>query len=321
MLAEETCFGDATRVKRGKSDAIATKTLVELAHAQHIADFGVFVSLGTVKFTTVDHDLAVGKSREITKIGLGWHVACQGVGVSCNGSDDNHTGSSSVVVRRLLEVFQEQVCHEEVSQVVGSYRELKAIGSEARLLRSGQIDGSIAHESIESTPAGLEVGNKLSHRLEGSKINVHDGVGALGDVETLGSLLCLQEVTACHDHVPIARGGEGLGSVEAEAGRGTGDNGGGLLGGFIGGGDGGRGSRGGDGGQGTSERGGTSGLCRFLEGLGGRGGAERSGNESSGGFEGSLCLKRGVGAVCWEGGCHLHFVISDGYDGTVECIH
>lgn len=56
VLPEQACGGDATRVKGSKCDAgFLMITPVELLHCEHVADLAVFICLGAIKFSPINH--------------------------------------------------------------------------------------------------------------------------------------------------------------------------------------------------------------------------------------------------------------------------
>ena len=60
VLPEQACGGDAAWVKRSKRDTgFLVVAPVEFLHSEHVADLAVFICLGTIEFSTVDHGWSV----------------------------------------------------------------------------------------------------------------------------------------------------------------------------------------------------------------------------------------------------------------------
>lgn len=64
-------------------------TLLKIGTSRRIAHLGVLVGLGAIEIAAIDHgcDAAVDAGRQssqIPQVCLGWHIACQCVGVPCN---------------------------------------------------------------------------------------------------------------------------------------------------------------------------------------------------------------------------------------------
>lgn len=56
VLPEQACCSNATRVKGCKSDASFFMVApVELLHCEHVANFAVFVCLGAIEISSINH--------------------------------------------------------------------------------------------------------------------------------------------------------------------------------------------------------------------------------------------------------------------------
>lgn len=143
---------------------------------------GVLVRLGPVVLEPVHHRHVAGQARQVPEVGLGRHIARERVGVARDRADDD---AARLLVGRGLEVLQQQVGQQEVAQVVGADRQLKAVGRVRGLLGRGLVDGGIADERVQAAARGLEGGGKLADRLQGGQVQVHDAVAALGHADLL----------------------------------------------------------------------------------------------------------------------------------------
>mmetsp|Transcript_18536 Transcript_18536/g.55330 ORF Transcript_18536/g.55330 Transcript_18536/m.55330 type:complete len:333 (+) Transcript_18536:1201-2199(+) len=235
---------------------------VHLEDGEHVACLGVLVCLGAVKAAAVDHHVTVSNLAagvqpfEVAEVCLRRDLAGELRGVVRNGANDDHARLRARLAAMALHRRQQLVEHGEVRQVDHADRLLKAVlrderlGAHAvrrecsgarhveadtelcRVLEHRVVDGRIAEHTVEAgraTDRAGELAAQLLHRCEAAQVDLFNGVGSLGEFKRLRHTLHLGAVAHTADNVPIASLGQHLGGVEAEAGRGAGDDGGLLL--------------------------------------------------------------------------------------------
>ena len=154
---------------------------------------GILVCLGAEETLSVNHLNGLlstsGEATEITKISTGVNKATtNGVGIAGDGSNDD-----AASVLGLLHVVEEEVDKEEMSEVVDAHGHLEAIVGPSRIGILGFVYGGIADKVVEGTGRleGLEVLDEITDGLEISKLELHDGVGTVGETILLGD--CMKE--------------------------------------------------------------------------------------------------------------------------------
>lgn len=110
-------------------------------HSKHILDI--------TDLMLVQHTLLAVKAWWQSSLILG------GVLHTCDGAYYDNT--LEAVFRGFLDIFQEQVCQQEVPQVVGGHAELVAVGCVAGLLGGGEVHRSVADQHVQPPAAAAEV--------------------------------------------------------------------------------------------------------------------------------------------------------------------
>ena len=154
---------------------------------------GILVRLGAEETLSVNHLNGLlstsSEATEIAEIGTGVDKATtNGVGVAGDGSNDD-----AASVLGLLHVVEEEVDEEEMSEVVDAHGHLETIVGPSRIGILGLVYGGIADKVVEGTGRleGLEVLDEITDGLEISKLELHDGVGTIGESILLGD--CMKE--------------------------------------------------------------------------------------------------------------------------------
>mmetsp|Transcript_5333 Transcript_5333/g.10889 ORF Transcript_5333/g.10889 Transcript_5333/m.10889 type:complete len:236 (+) Transcript_5333:589-1296(+) len=225
MLSEEASLCDAAGVEGGKDDAsLVVITSMQLLHQHHIADLAVLVRLCTIKLLAVQH------------CDRGFHAFLQSLQVSYvsqrrdhatqlrtvhSGGDSAQDHAAGRLGGASLEVLQQQVAEQEVSQVVRRKAHLVTLCRPARtsareetreedtlLVGVRVVHGRVAHQSIQRPPQRLEGFHEVADAVRGGQVTVEHLIRLLEHASISCSFLCLLIVPARHDHVPVARGGE-----------------------------------------------------------------------------------------------------------------
>ena len=186
-IFHEMVYGFACARARGWNVAMPHQ------HKKRLPYLGILVRFGAKETLSVNHLNGLlstsSEATEITKISTGVNKATtNGVGIASDGSNDDAAG-----VLGLLHVIEEEVDEEEMSEVVDAHGHLEAIVGPSRIGILGLVNGGVADKVVEGTGRleGLEVLDEITDGLEISKLELHDGVGTVGETILLGD--CMKE--------------------------------------------------------------------------------------------------------------------------------
>ena len=133
--------------------------------------------------------------------------------------------------------LQEELAEQEMAQVVCREAELVAIGRVARplsceepweedagLVRVGEVHGRIAHQRIQRPAQSVECIHKVANTAVGGQVAVENLVGVFEHTCFLRRLLCLLEIPAGHNDIPVSRCRQLFCCSQAQTRRGPGDD-------------------------------------------------------------------------------------------------
>mmetsp|Transcript_10602 Transcript_10602/g.24122 ORF Transcript_10602/g.24122 Transcript_10602/m.24122 type:complete len:209 (+) Transcript_10602:502-1128(+) len=203
---------------------------VELAHEHDVCNLAVLVCLSTIKLLPIDHCYRCLHSSlhafEVSDVCFGWNLPTKLLVVhgGCHGAKDH-----APCWLAFLHVRQQERAQQVVAQVVRCEAQLHLIwrpaGSPTReqsrqdscfLVGVGEVHSSVAHKAIQGSTRGTERIDEATHAVLARQVQVQHGVVVLRELIGFGGLLCLAEVPASHDDVPLASQSQFLRGCQAQ---------------------------------------------------------------------------------------------------------